>query len=134
MDRAIADSPDSYVPLFLKANLLLNLGQTDEALKDLAEVKRLNPDHLGTFYTLGSYFLSTSQYEFAEQNFQQVLQLTDDSKLKAQMAFNLAVCYQRQAQYGQALSWARRALKNHPDPDRVRAFVNYLENATRSPN
>jgi hypothetical protein len=60
--------------------------------------------------------------------------LTDDRNLKAQVCYDLATTFQRQAQYGQALSWARRALKNHSDPEQVRALVNYLENALRAAN
>jgi tetratricopeptide (TPR) repeat protein len=132
LDRAIAVSPNSYVPLYLKGDLLLRLGMLPQAGEIFVRVLALSPGHLGSLTDLGLTYLQLNRLVEAEARFRQALAATTNPGLRANLEYFMAVLTSRDpGRLGEAVSWARKALKAYPRKEVILTLLDDLNRKVR---
>jgi hypothetical protein len=127
LERAIAVSPNSYVPLYLKGDLLLRLGMLPQAEPIFVRVLQLSPGHLGSLTDLGLTYLQLGRPAEAEAYFRKALASTTDPGLQANLEYFMAILASRDpVRLAEAMRWAKKALKGYPRREIIQALLDDL--------
>uniref|UniRef100_A0A6B2E771 Putative dsrna-activated protein kinase inhibitor p58 n=1 Tax=Phlebotomus kandelakii TaxID=1109342 RepID=A0A6B2E771_9DIPT len=133
-------SQDSTVGYFRLATLLYNMGHTADALKEIRECLKLDPEHKDCFpfykklkkvekaLSDAQMYLDERQYMGCVEAAEKVLKFETEIEMVIFSAKQmLCSCHVKDEQYTQAVTRCREALEIHKDPsvlcDRAEAFI-----------
>jgi tetratricopeptide (TPR) repeat protein len=110
--HAVEVTKDNYVAHNMLGYELGKKGQSDEAMRQIQEAIRLQPNYAEAHNNLGSFLGQKGQTDEAIQQFQEALRLKPDG-VEAQR--NLGVALEKKGQEDQATSQYQQALRLKPD-------------------
>lgn len=137
VNRLTQDSTDGY---FKISNLLYQLGHASDALKEIRECLKLDPEHSDCFplykklkkvekaLTDAQEYLENKEYDDCIKSAERVLKHESDVPMITFSAKQLScMCHVKAEKYGAAIGQCREALELHRDPsvlcDRAEAYV-----------
>ena len=112
IDRVLERDARSVDALTTKARLLLAGNRPHDALVEINDALRINPDHAGAHLTLGRVHLALQDQEAARQSFLQVTKLEPDS---LPGLLELSDIHRRRNEIDSAIGFADLALASHRD-------------------
>lgn len=137
VNRLTQDSTDGY---FKISNLLYQLGHASDALKEIRECLKLDPEHKNCFpyyktvkkvekaLTDAQEYLENKEYDECIRSCERVLKFESDVPMIVFSAKQLScTCHVKAEKYSAAIGQCREALELHKDPsvlcDRAEAYV-----------
>ncbi|MBX3743805.1 MAG: tetratricopeptide repeat protein [Verrucomicrobiae bacterium] len=120
LERAAAAHPEAAPVRFQLALALLASGRDADALNDLQDVVRLDPNHAEAHTRLGAILAAQERYGDAERHFAEVVRLAPHSDVALN---NLGLAMARQGRFEDAIVAYRQALAANPRS--VAAHVHY---------
>jgi len=97
--------------LTIKAITLVNLKNFKEAIKCYKQCLRYNPDHIITYFNIGSVYQDINEIYNATSSYKKVLEI-DPTHFGA--LFNLAVIYNDKKKYNKAIYYYKKSLEINP--------------------
>ena len=126
--RAVQTAPHSYLPLSLEGILLLINNDLNQACRAFEQALILAPRHFDSHYNLGLIAYRENKFLEAEQHMRRAWRLCPNRDLRAQTSNLMALIIKRDyRRHGEALQWARRAVKFRPNWKPALALVQELQ-------
>jgi tetratricopeptide (TPR) repeat protein len=91
-DKALSIEKD-YRIYYQKSIALKKSGNNEEAKNSLETVIKMKPDFDAAYNALGGTYFAMGNYQAAVNNFEKVLEISKDNKVKATVKNNLALAY-----------------------------------------
>lgn len=107
-EATLAGNPDNYFAHFVMAELHMNGGRPQDAVRELNEVERLRPGYPAVRHRRGMMYFALGEIELAEADFEEVLR--DDPK-NSDAQYNLAVIYLGRGEFKSSLNAYKMALE-----------------------
>lgn len=114
--------PQSPVPLFNLAVVLVKKGQDEEALREFSAVMKLDASSADALLEIGLIHYRAGRYEKAESAYMQALEIDENDP---KVLNNMGVLRFVQERYKEAETFFRQALEI--DPDDEDAKINYRD-------
>ena len=111
-DRCIKLGINSEASYYKRGNSKTNLGKVNEAIADLEDVLRLNPNHYEANFNLGGLHLDKENYDKAISHYQKAVSVNPKSD---NGFYRLAVAYQKKGQKNMAIQQCQKSLEVNPD-------------------
>ena len=98
-----------------KGNRCFKSGDYEQAIANYKEALEIRPNNAKAQFNLGDVYYAKQSYDTAYNEFQKVLEISPDSKLKSDAVYNMGNCLLAQDRYYDAFNLYRTSLKLNPD-------------------
>jgi len=116
--------PNHPVPPYLRAMILLKLGQTEAALAAFRQAAALDPPYAPAFFDLAMALLAEQKSADAEKVFQEAI---DRGVKDPFIYFNLGSVQAESGRFPEALATYRKGLRIHPEHPLLRSGAEVME-------
>lgn len=116
LNQQIKDSPENSSLYNERARLHLELGQINQAFRDINRALEINGNHPDYLITLSDVYFVMGQFERTEQTLNAIL-IHDDEHVEAML--KLAQLYLYKEDHGKTFAFLSRALSLAPDDQRI---------------
>ena len=103
--------PNNLQLLTIKAITLVSLKKFKEAIKCYKQCLKYNPNHMDSYFNIGSVYQDINEIDNATSSYKKVLEI-DPNHFGA--LFNIAVIYNDQKEYNKAIYYYKKSLKVNP--------------------
>ena len=112
---ALSVSAQSDEKAIRKGNRQYKSGNYEEAIANYREALTIRPNNAKAQFNLGDVYYAKQSYDTAYTEFQKVLELSPDAKLKSDALFNMGNCLLAQDKFYDAYNIYKVSLKMNPD-------------------
>lgn len=123
-DRCIKQNINLETSYYKRANCKTALGRPQEAIADLENVLRLNPQHYEANFNLGGLFLDAKNFDKAAGFYQKAVTINPKSDIGF---YRLAETYQQMGMKNAALQNCRKALQINPNNEYAKKLIAALK-------
>ena len=104
-------NPKNLQLLTIKAITLVSLKKFKEAIKYYKQCLKYNPNHIVSYFNIGSVYQDINEIDNAAVSYKKVLEIDPDH---FGALFNIAVIYNDQKEYNKAIYYYKKSLKVNP--------------------
>jgi tetratricopeptide (TPR) repeat protein len=112
---ALPVSAQSDEKAIRKGNRHYKSGNYEEAISQYREALNIRPNNAKAQFNLGDVYYAKQSYDTAHTEFQKVLEISPDAKLKSDALFNMGNCLLAQDKFYDAYNIYKVSLKMNPD-------------------
>lgn len=123
-DRCIKQNINLETSYYKRANCQTALGRTQEALTDLENVLRLNPQHYEANFNLGGLYFDAKNFDKAASFYQKAVMVNPKSD---DGFYRLAETYQQMSMRNAALQNCQKALQINPNNEYAKKLMATLK-------
>lgn len=123
-DRCIKQNINLETSYYKRANCKTALGRTQEAIADLENVLRLNPQHYEANFNLGGLYFDAKNYDKAAGFYQKAVTVNPKSD---NGFYRLAETYQQMSMKNAALQNCQKALQLNPNNEYAKKLMAVLK-------
>ena len=111
VSQLLNQNPKNLQLLTIKAITLVSLKKFKEAIKCYKQCLKYNPNHMDSYFNIGSVYQDINEINSATSSYKKVLEI-DPNHFGA--LFNIAVIYNDQKEYNKAIYYYKKSLKVNP--------------------
>ena len=104
-------------------------GRADEAIKELAEARRVSPQDIGLMFQLGVLYYQNDQYDKARTELERSLSIDPNY---ANALYFLGLVYDKQDKREKAIEQFEKVAKNNPGNEEVKKILNNLKGGKKA--
>ncbi len=108
-----------------KGNRSYNSGRYEQAIEFYREALEIRPNNAKAQFNLGDAYYAKQSYDTAYAEFQKVLDISPDAKLKSDAVYNMGNCLLAQGKYYDAFNIYKVALKLNPENENALYNLEY---------
>jgi tetratricopeptide (TPR) repeat protein len=123
--RKAVELKNNYIPAqFMIAVCLDRLGKMDEAIAQLEESKKINPQDIGILFQLGVFYYKANKFDQARVELENVVKLEENY---SNARYFLGLIYDKQGDKQKALEQFKKVSDLNPDNQDIKKIVSNLE-------
>ena len=112
---ALSVSAQSDEKAVRKGNRSYKGGHYEQAIEKYREALEIRPNNAKAQFNLGDAYFAKQSYDTAYAEFQKVVEMSPDAKLKSDAVYNMGNCLLEQDKYYDAFNLYKVSLKLNPD-------------------
>ena len=125
LSSALTLSAQSDEKAIRKGNRNYKGGNYEEAIAKYREALEIRPNNAKAQFNLGDAYFAKQSYDTAYAEFQKVVEMSPDAKLKSDAVYNMGNCLLAQDKYYDAFNIYKVALKLNPDNENALYNLEY---------
>ena len=122
---ALSVSAQSDEKAIRKGNRNYKVGHYEQAIERYREALEIRPNNAKAQFNLGDAYYAKQSYDTAYAEFQKVLDVSPDAKLKSDAVYNMGNCLLAQGKYYDAFNIYKVALKLNPENENALYNLEY---------
>ena len=125
LSSALTVSAQSDEKAIRKGNRNYNGGNYEQAIENYRKALEIRPNNAKAQFNLGDVYYAKQSYDTAYAEFQKVLELSPDAKLKSDAVYNMGNCLLAQNKYYDAFNIYKVSLKLNPENENALYNLEY---------
>ena len=125
LSSALTVSAQSDEKAIRKGNRNYNSGNYEQAIENYRKALEIRPNNAKAQFNLGDVYYAKQSYDTAYAEFQKVLELSPDAKLKSDAVYNMGNCLLAQNKYYDAFNIYKVSLKLNPENENALYNLEY---------
>ena len=122
---AFSVSAQSDEKAIRKGNRNYKSGNYEQAIENYSKALEIRPNNAKAQFNIGDAYFAKQSYDTAYKEFQKVLDLSPDAKLKSDAVFNMGNCLLAQEKYYDAFNIYKVSLKLNPENENALYNLEY---------
>ena len=125
LSSALTVSAQSDEKAIRKGNRCYKSGHYEQAIEHYREALEIRPNNAKAQFNLGDAYFAKQSYDTAYNEFQKVVEMSPDAKLKSDAVYNMGNCLLEQDKFYDAFNLYKVSLKLNPDNENALYNLEY---------